>query len=184
MQSFWFLSSQYFWNGSPSKLSWLGDGYHKKIFFCLSVALCLIISFLPIYSYYILKYNMKNKKENKKENAIIVKDLSLNTLLTSHLSEFQKDLNPSLVIYNGAKKSPRWAGSFSKNKIFTLSHYSTPILKVNIVKSSAELVALPDNKPNSNGDLRGMNTVLKVFGLTLQAIKRQGITRLLHYSTN
>jgi len=127
----------------------------------------------------------KNIKENKKENKIIVKDLSLNTLLISHLSEFQKDFNPSAVIYNGAKKSPRWAGDFSKSKIFTLSHYNTPILKVNIVKNSAELVKLPDNiKANTNGDLRGMNTALKSFGITLQAIKRQGITRLLHYSTN
>ena len=128
----------------------------------------------------------KNKKENTKENKkLIVKDLSLNTLLTSHLSEFRKDLIPSAVIYNGAKKSPRWSGNFSKSKVFTLSHYNTPILKVNIAKKSAELVSLPDSiKANTNGDLRGMNTTLKVFGLTLQAIKRQGITRLLHYSIN
>ena len=128
---------------------------------------------------------MTTNKKEKKENKIIVKDLSLNTLLISHLSEFQKDLMPSMVIYNGAKKSPRWAGDFSKSKIFTLSHYNTPILKINIVKNSAELVKLPDNiKANTNGDLRGINTALKVFKLTLQAIKRQGITRLLHYSTN
>lgn len=129
--------------------------------------------------------NKKDKKENKKENEIIVKDLSLNTLLTSHLSEFKKDLTPSLVIYNGAKKSPRWAGDFSKSKIFTLRHYNTPILKVNIVNNSAELVKLPEDiKANTNGDLRGMNTTLKVFGFSLQAIKRQGITRLLSFSTH
>jgi len=128
---------------------------------------------------------IKKIKENKKE-IILKKDLSLNALLTSHLSEFKKDLNPSAIIYNGASKNPRWSGDFTKSKVFTLRHYNTPILKVNIASKAAELVALPSDrvKGNTNGDLRGMNTTLKVFSITLQAIKRQGITRLLHYSTN
>ena len=128
---------------------------------------------------------IKKQKENKKE-IIFKKDLSLNALLTSHLSEFRTDLTPSSIIYNGASKSHRWSGDFSKSKVFTLRHYNTPILKVNIASKATELVKLPSDRVrgNTNGDLRGINTALRVMGITLQAIKRQGITRLLHYSIN
>jgi len=126
----------------------------------------------------------KNKKE-KKEEVVIVRDLSLKGLLTSHLSDFKKDSKPSAVIYNGGQKSPRWGGDFNNSKIFTLKHYNTPILKVNIEKSKVDLVDLPEERKTrglSNGDLRGINTALKVFAFTLQAKKHNGITHLLHFA--
>ena len=126
---------------------------------------------------------MENKKQVtkcKKSQAIEVRDLSLGGLLTSHRSEFLRDKKSSVMIYNGSKKLSRWSGGFDKGKnAFTLYHYGTPIFRVAISNKSGELVKLPDGRKGlSWSDIRGINTVCKVFGLSVLVKKTAGLDSL------
>ena len=130
----------------------------------------------------------KNVKTVKNVKAVEVRDLSLAGLLRSHIGSFQKDKKATACLYNGSRKSPRWAGSITGGGIFTLSHYSTPILKIGLSDQKAELVKLPESrlaKGYSNGDLRGINTTLEVLKPknAARAIKRQGFTSFLSVSS-
>ena len=116
-------------------------------------------------------------KKDKKVKAVAVRDLSLASLLSSHKAEFLKDKKASSMLYNGSRKSPRWQGSISGGGAFTLTHYGTPILRVDMNGQKPEFVKLPSERHGySNGDLRGINTVLQVFKTAKKALKRAGIT--------
>jgi len=130
----------------------------------------------------------KEVKTVSKVKAVEVRDLSLAGLLRSHIGDFQKERKASACLYNGSRKAPRWAGSITGGGVFTLSHYSTPILKIGLSDQKAELVKLPEArlaKGYSNGDLRGINTTLEVLKPknAAKAIKRQGYTSFVSVSS-